>query len=95
MISLLISFIVAIVVGFIGNDLMKSKSSMPGGIFDSMIAAFAGAWLGNLILGSWGPVIGGFAILPAIIGAAALVFLLGFTLSTQLVTSSEEQLLNN
>ncbi|UUZ81550.1 hypothetical protein LJK88_44165 [Paenibacillus sp. P26] len=42
-----------------------------------MIAGFVGAWLGYLLLGTWGPVIGGFAVVPAIIGAALFVFLLG------------------
>ncbi|ANE48097.1 hypothetical protein SY83_19420 [Paenibacillus swuensis] len=73
--SLLISIIMAIVIGLIGDALVKND--MPGGIIGSMIAGFVGAWLGNLLLGSWGPDIGGFAIVPAIIGAALFVFLLG------------------
>jgi uncharacterized membrane protein YeaQ/YmgE (transglycosylase-associated protein family) len=74
MISLLISIVMAIVIGFIGDALVKG--SMPGGVIGSMIAGFVGAWLGSLLLGKWGPVIGGFAIIPAIIGAALFIFLL-------------------
>jgi uncharacterized membrane protein YeaQ/YmgE (transglycosylase-associated protein family) len=72
---ILITIIMAIVIGLIGDALVKN--SMPGGVFGSMIAGFVGAWLGNLLLGSWGPVIGGFAVVPAIIGSALFVFLLG------------------
>ncbi|MCP1310566.1 GlsB/YeaQ/YmgE family stress response membrane protein [Paenibacillus tyrfis] len=75
MISLLITLLMAIVIGAIGSAL--APGAMPGGIIGSMIAGFVGAWLGYLLLGSWGPVIGGFAVVPAIIGAALFVFLLG------------------
>ncbi|GIO11271.1 UPF0410 protein YdaS [Cohnella xylanilytica] len=70
-----ISVLMAILIGIIGDSLVRSR--MPGGVFGSMIAGFAGAWLGALLLGSWGPVIAGFAVIPAIIGAALFVFLLG------------------
>ncbi|MFD2611834.1 GlsB/YeaQ/YmgE family stress response membrane protein [Paenibacillus gansuensis] len=73
--SFLISIIMAIVIGLIGDALVKND--MPGGVIGSMIAGFVGAWLGNLLLGNWGPDIGGFAVIPAIIGAALFVFLLG------------------
>ncbi|GIP40025.1 UPF0410 protein YdaS [Paenibacillus sp. J31TS4] len=75
MMSVLISIIMAIIIGFIGDALVRSD--MPGGVIGSMIAGFVGAWIGNLLLGSWGPTIGGFAIFPAIIGAALFVFLVG------------------
>ncbi|MGZ0879934.1 GlsB/YeaQ/YmgE family stress response membrane protein [Priestia megaterium] len=53
---------------------------VPGGIIGNIIAGFIGSWLGVLILGSWGPVIGGFAIIPAIIGAIILVLIVSFVL---------------
>ena len=48
---------------------------IPGGVIGNIIAGFIGAWLGSLLLGGWGPVIGGFYIIPALIGAIALVFI--------------------
>ncbi|HEY0827161.1 MAG TPA: GlsB/YeaQ/YmgE family stress response membrane protein [Bacilli bacterium] len=75
MIGLIISIIMAIIIGFIGDAIVKS--SMPGGVIGSMVAGFIGAWLGSLLLGGFGPVVGGFAIIPAIIGAALFVFLVG------------------
>ncbi|MEF3305191.1 GlsB/YeaQ/YmgE family stress response membrane protein [Paenibacillus sp. GYB003] len=70
-----ISILMAVLIGTIGDALVKNK--MPGGLFGSMLAGFAGGWLGSLLLGSWGPVIGGFAVIPAIVGSALFVFLLG------------------
>jgi uncharacterized membrane protein YeaQ/YmgE (transglycosylase-associated protein family) len=49
---------------------------IPGGIIGNIIAGFVGAWLGGLLLGDWGPHVADFAIIPAIIGAVILVFLL-------------------
>jgi uncharacterized membrane protein YeaQ/YmgE (transglycosylase-associated protein family) len=53
---------------------------VPGGIIGNIIAGFIGAWLGGLILGDWGPVVGGFAIIPAIIGSIILVLVVSFIL---------------
>ncbi|WP_068775472.1 GlsB/YeaQ/YmgE family stress response membrane protein [Paenibacillus sp. FJAT-26967] len=75
MIGLIITIIMAVVIGIIGDAIVRSN--MPGGIIGSMIAGFVGAWLGYLLLGKWGPQIGGFAVIPAIIGAALFVFLIG------------------
>ncbi|MEH7664044.1 GlsB/YeaQ/YmgE family stress response membrane protein [Bacillus velezensis] len=69
----IVSLIVAIIIGWIGS--LFVKGSMPGGIIGSMIAGLIGAWIGHGLLGTWGPHLAGFAIIPAIIGAAIVVFL--------------------
>ncbi|MCL6573512.1 MAG: GlsB/YeaQ/YmgE family stress response membrane protein [Bacillus sp. (in: Bacteria)] len=66
--------IVGGVIGWLAG--LISGRGMPGGIIGNIIAGFIGAWLGTFFLGSWGPVIGGFNIVPALIGAIALVFVL-------------------
>ncbi|MED3553078.1 GlsB/YeaQ/YmgE family stress response membrane protein [Cytobacillus praedii] len=53
---------------------------VPGGVIGNIIAGFIGAWLGSFILGNWGPVIGGFHLIPALIGAIALVFIVSIIL---------------
>ncbi|MGM1023286.1 MAG: GlsB/YeaQ/YmgE family stress response membrane protein [Bacillota bacterium] len=73
--GIVLSIIMAIIIGLIGDALAGHE--MPGGIVGSMIAGFAGAWLGATLLGNWGPVIGNFAVIPAILGTALFVFLLG------------------
>ncbi len=73
--GIIISLILAIIIGLIGNAL--AGDNMPGGIIGAAIAGFVGAWLGALLFGNFGPVIGEFAIIPAILGTAIFVFLLG------------------
>ncbi|HSI68094.1 MAG TPA: GlsB/YeaQ/YmgE family stress response membrane protein [Planococcus sp. (in: firmicutes)] len=56
---------------------------IPGGIIGNIIAGIIGAWLGSLILGDWGPEIWGVFILPALIGAIILVFILSLILGSR------------
>jgi uncharacterized membrane protein YeaQ/YmgE (transglycosylase-associated protein family) len=75
MLEWIIIIVMAIVIGSIGNAIVSYQ--MPGGFIGSMIAGFAGAWVGSKLLGTWGPVLGGFAVIPAIIGAIVFVFCIG------------------
>jgi uncharacterized membrane protein YeaQ/YmgE (transglycosylase-associated protein family) len=73
--GILICILMAIIIGIIGDALVRHQ--MPGGLLGSMLAGFAGAWIGARLFGSFGPVIAGFAIIPAIIGTMLFVFVLG------------------
>lgn len=55
---------------------------IPGGIIGNIIAGIIGAWLGSLILGDWGPQIWDVYIVPALIGALILVFVLSLILGS-------------
>ncbi|TAA70523.1 GlsB/YeaQ/YmgE family stress response membrane protein [Planococcus salinarum] len=55
---------------------------VPGGIIGNIIAGIIGAWLGSLLLGDWGPEIWGVYIVPALIGALILVFVLSLILGS-------------
>ncbi|AJI24517.1 GlsB/YeaQ/YmgE family stress response membrane protein [Priestia megaterium] len=68
--------IVGGIIGWIAS--LITGRDVPGGIIGNIIAGFIGAWLGGLILGNWGPVVGGFAIIPAIIGSIILVLIVSF-----------------
>jgi uncharacterized membrane protein YeaQ/YmgE (transglycosylase-associated protein family) len=74
-IFLVISIILAVVIGAIGHTIIGS--SMAGGIFGSILTGFIGVWVGYVLLGSWGPLIANFAIVPAITGAILIVFISG------------------
>lgn len=74
MMSLLITLLMAIVIGSIGSAI--SPGTMPGGLMGAMLAGFAGSWIGYWLLGAWGPVLAGFAIIPSLLGAALFTFLL-------------------
>lgn len=67
------SLIIGGVIGWLAGLILGRD--VPGGIIGNIIAGFIGAWLGSLLLGGWGPVVGGFYIIPALIGAIVLVFI--------------------
>ncbi|AST96487.1 MULTISPECIES: GlsB/YeaQ/YmgE family stress response membrane protein [Shouchella] len=53
---------------------------IPFGIIGNIIAGFIGANIGAAIFGSWGPTLGDFAILPALLGAIILVAIVSLIL---------------
>lgn len=73
LLGLLILLIVAAIAGAIGEMIAGAK--IPGGWIGSIIAGFVGAWIGGKLL-TFGPVIGGIQIIPAILGAALFVLVL-------------------
>lgn len=62
--------IIGAVIGAIGS--MIVGRDLPGG----WIGGLLGAWVGGNLLGNWGPNVAGMAIIPAIIGAAVVVFVI-------------------
>ncbi len=48
-----------------------------GGFVVNAIIGVIGAWVGAAMFGHFGPELSGIALLPAILGAAVLVFILG------------------
>lgn len=67
--------ILAVVIGTVADKL--SPFDMPGSWAGAMIAGFVGAWLGPILFGTWGPIVAGFALLPALIGAVIVVVVVG------------------
>lgn len=68
------ALIVGGIIGWLGGLIVGRD--VPGGIIGNIIAGFIGAWLGTFILGDWGPDLGGFAVIPALIGAVVVVLIL-------------------
>lgn len=67
------ALIIGGVIGWLAGVILGRD--IPGGVIGNIIAGFIGAWLGSLIMGDFGPVIGGFYFVPALIGAVVVVFL--------------------
>ncbi|WP_225047689.1 GlsB/YeaQ/YmgE family stress response membrane protein [Lacticaseibacillus kribbianus] len=80
MLHLIWVLIVGAVIGAIGQLIVGRD--MPGGWIGNIVAGLLGAWIGTKLLGTWGPVVGGMAILPAIIGAVILVFIVSLVIGT-------------
>lgn len=78
--GLLWTLIVGGVLGWFAG--MIIGRDIPGGIIGNIIAGLIGAWLGSILLGSWGPEIGGFIVIPTLIGAIIFVLIVSFILKT-------------
>ncbi|MGG0821236.1 GlsB/YeaQ/YmgE family stress response membrane protein [Paenibacillus turicensis] len=61
---------------------------IPGGVIGNVAAGFVGAWIGNLFLGSWGPVLGTLYIFPTLLGAIILVLIVSLIMSSLLRSRS-------
>ncbi|MCI1986479.1 MAG: GlsB/YeaQ/YmgE family stress response membrane protein [Lactobacillus sp.] len=73
MLHLIWVLIVGAVIGAIGS--MIVGRDLPGGWIGNIVGGLVGAWVGGNLLGTWGPQVAGMAILPAIVGAMVVVFL--------------------
>ena len=76
MLHMLWVLIVGAVIGIIAGAL--TSRDLPLGWIGNIIAGLVGSWLGEMILGSWGPNVAGMAIIPSIIGAVVLVLIVSF-----------------
>lgn len=76
--GLIWTLIVGGVLGAIAGAIMGRD--IPGGIIGNIIAGFIGSWLGTTLLGEFGPEVGGFYIVPALIGAVILIFIVSLIL---------------
>lgn len=63
--------IIGAIIGAIAGAITKTTYGWVGNI----VAGIVGSWLGELMLGSWGPSLAGMALFPSIIGAVILVFI--------------------
>jgi uncharacterized membrane protein YeaQ/YmgE (transglycosylase-associated protein family) len=73
--TFIITALLALVIGTVADKL--SPFDMPGSWAGALIAGFVGAWLGQILFGTWGPVLYGFALIPALIGAVFVVIVVG------------------
>ncbi|AUT06182.1 GlsB/YeaQ/YmgE family stress response membrane protein [Streptococcus parauberis] len=77
--GLLWTLIVGGIIGLIAGALTKHGGSM--GWIANIVAGLVGAWVGQALLGSWGPSLAGMALIPSIIGAVLVVFVTSIILS--------------
>jgi len=71
--------IIGAVIGVIAGAL--TSRDMPAGWIGNILGGLIGSWLGENLLGSWGPHLAGMALIPSIIGAVIVVVLVSFFFS--------------
>lgn len=71
--SFLLFLLVAAACAFLGERMVPN--SMPGGFIVSAIVGIIGAWLGDSLVGHFGPDLAGVSLIPCILGSALFVFL--------------------
>ncbi|HIV75470.1 MAG TPA: GlsB/YeaQ/YmgE family stress response membrane protein [Candidatus Pseudogracilibacillus intestinigallinarum] len=55
---------------------------VPGGVIGNIIAGIVGGWLGSMLMGDFGPEIGGFFIIPTLIGAIIVIGIISFIMGS-------------
>ncbi|MET3699108.1 transglycosylase associated protein [Bacillus oleivorans] len=73
--ELLFYLLVGGIIGWMSSEVIGK--SVPGGFIGHLVAGIGGAWIGAQLFGAFGPIIGGIAVFPALIGAIIFVFILG------------------
>mgnify|MGYP000493818479 CR=1 FL=1 len=83
-IGFIIYLIVAAACAWIASAIVPGR--VPGGFFTAAVVGILGAWVGSNLMGSFGPVLEGVTIIPAIMGSGLLIFMLAlFTRRTSTV----------
>ena len=72
------SLIVGAIIGVIAGAITKKGSSM--GWIANILAGLVGSFVGQALLGSWGPSLAGMALIPSIVGAVIVVAVVSFFL---------------
>lgn len=70
------TLIVGAIIGAIAGAITNNGQSM--GWIANIIAGLVGASLGEWLFGYWGPVLGGMAVIPALLGAVIVVAVVAF-----------------
>lgn len=76
--GLIWTLIVGAIIGVIAGAL--TSKNMPAGWIGNIVAGLVGSWLGQSLLGTWGPSLAGMALIPSIIGAVILVAIVSWIL---------------
>ncbi len=71
--ALIVMLIVAGIVGWLADLIVPGE--LPYGWLGAIVAGLVGAWLGTALIGQVGPTLAGIPLLPALLGAIIIAFL--------------------
>lgn len=74
LLGLLVTLVIAGLVGWLANKIVPGE--LPYGWLGAIVAGLVGSWIGGGLLGDVGPEIGGIGLLPALVGAVILAFII-------------------
>lgn len=77
--GLIWTLLVGALIGVIAGALTKRGGSM--GWIANIAAGLIGSYVGQALLGTWGPSLAGMALIPSIIGAVIVVIITSFVLN--------------
>lgn len=77
--GLIWTLLVGALIGVIAGAFTKRGGSM--GWIANIAAGLIGSYVGQALLGTWGPSLAGMALIPSIIGAVIVVIITSFVLS--------------
>lgn len=69
------TLIIGAIIGSLGAGLAKSEKK---GCLFNIFAGIVGSYVGQALLGDWGPDLAGMAIFPSIIGAALVTMVVAY-----------------
>lgn len=72
------SLIVGGVIGWAAGAILGKD--IPGGIIGNIVAGMLGSWVGGALLPDRGPVIGGYTVIPSLLGAIILILVVSWIL---------------
>ena len=76
--GIILMIIVGGIIGWLAGTILGKD--IPGGIIGNIIAGLIGSAIDSRLLGTWGPVLGGVPILPALIGAIVLILIVSLVM---------------
>ncbi|MDN6967376.1 GlsB/YeaQ/YmgE family stress response membrane protein [Oenococcus sp. UCMA 17063] len=76
---LLWTLIVGAIIGAIAGALTSKGQAM--GWIANIVAGLVGSWVGESLLGTWGPTMSGIAIIPSLIGAIIVVAIVAWLMA--------------
>ncbi|MHA5095495.1 GlsB/YeaQ/YmgE family stress response membrane protein [Oenococcus oeni] len=73
------ALIIGAIIGAIAGALTSKGQAM--GWVANIVAGLVGSWVGESLLGHWGPSLAGMALIPSIIGAVIVVVIVSWVMS--------------
>lgn len=78
--GLIWQLLIGAIIGAVAGAL--TSRDVPMGWIGNILAGLVGSWLGEMLLGSWGPSLAGMALVPSILGAVILVVIVSMIFSS-------------